>query len=140
MSTAKAKDKVTADDYHPVFLQDVTTTVTTIHGQIETPVNPVYCLTKESTEELAEILADLSPEVFMSTPQKMMQGGGGVVVSHRVGWLKFPSGLAVNAGTEANYWTNAPNGATAERNCRLDIAAAQRQYDESPEKGEQQAV
>jgi hypothetical protein len=117
--------EVTADTYKPVFRHDVETSMP--NGQ-KTPVNPVYCLVRPSTEQLAKILADLNPEVFMSTPYPMKPGGGGVSVNFEVGWLRFPSGLEVNAGTEANWWVNASSGASAEANCRKDLQAAEQQY------------
>lgn len=113
---------VTAENYKPVFLTNVTTT--SMNGVV-TPVNPVYCLTKESAEQLAEILQDLQPKIVMAYPSKMML----VTASALVPWFQFPSGCAVNAGVEANWWSNA-SGATAEKNCRADISAACQQFQE----------
>lgn len=111
---------VTADNYKPVFLTNVTTT--SMNGTV-TPVNPVYCLTKESAEQLAEILKDLYPQIVMAYPSKMTM----VTVSSLVPWFKFASGCAVNAGVEANWWSNA-SGPAAEKNCRADISSACEQF------------
>jgi len=116
---------VTADTYKPVFRHNVATTQA--NGET-TPVNPVYCLSDKSAGELASILGDLQPEIEQATPTAFREGGG-VSVNHLVPWLKFPSGLMVNAGLEANYWVNASSGASAESNCRKDIAAAERQFE-----------
>ena len=111
---------VTAANYKPVFMQDVT--VTSPNGLVS-PVNPVYCLTEESAEQLAGILKDLFPVIVMAYPSQMHM----VTVSHLVPWFLFSSGCAVNAGVEGNYWSNA-SGAAAESNCRKDIAAACEQF------------
>jgi len=115
---------VTAETYRPIFRKDVTTTAP---NGIETAVASEYCLSEVSAKQLADILVDLSPTIFMSEPYKMQQGGGGITVSHTVPWFRMPSGCEINCGVEANYWTKA-DGATAEKNCRADIAAAERQY------------
>jgi len=111
----------TAETFKPEFRDDVETT--SLNGQ-KTPVNPVYCLTHRSALQLAEILHDLSPTIVQAFPYKV---SGGVAINHEVPWFKFPSGCAVNAGTEANWWSNA-DGATAEKNCRADIKSAEAQY------------
>lgn len=122
MSTlSKSEPRVTADNYKPVFLQDVTTTNP---NGVQTPVNPVYCLTDTSAAELVVILEDLAPRIVMAYPY---YAKAPVTVSTLVPWFKFPSGCAVNAGVEANYWSNA-SGAAAENNCRKDIKAACEQY------------
>jgi hypothetical protein len=112
---------VTAENYKPKFIDNVTTT--SMNGLV-TPINWVYCLTKESAKELAHILADLHPVIIMAEPQGPTRG---VTISQEVPWFKFPSGCAVNAGTEGNWWSHA-SGAPAEKNCRLDIQAAEEQF------------
>lgn len=115
------KPPVTADNYKPEFLTNVVTT--SMNGQ-ETPVNPVYCLQRRSADQLAVILKDLTPEIVMADPYYVYAG---VRVSSLVPWFRFPSGCAVNAGVEGNWWSNA-SGKTAETNCRKDIEAAQQQF------------
>lgn len=112
---------VTADNYKPEYLDNVTTT--SMNG-IVTPVNPVQCLTKASAEQLSSILKDLHLEIVMAYPFYMKAG---VTVSAMVPWFKLPSGAAVNAGAEGAYWIN-NSGASAEANCRKDIDAAQQQF------------
>src|SRR6516165_3077115 len=93
---SKSEPRVTADNYKPVFLQDVTTTNP---NGVQTPVNPVYCLTDTSAAELVVILEDLAPRIVMAYPY---YAKAPVTVSTLVPWFKFPSGCAVNAGVEAN--------------------------------------
>ena len=115
------RQKVTAETFKPEFRDDVETT--SLNGA-KTPVNPVYCLTNHSAAQLASILEDLSPTIVQAFPYKV---SGGVTINHEVPWFKFPSGCAVNAGTEANWWSNA-DGTTAEKNCRADIKSAEQQF------------
>src|SRR5215471_4601073 len=117
------KEEPTADNFVPEYRQHVYTQ--TPAGK--TPVSPVYCLMNHSANDLAHILQDLHPAIDQCDPYKSVPGGG-VSVSAEVPWFKFPSGCMVNAGIEASYWLNAPDGATAEKNCRADIAAAEKQY------------
>lgn len=112
---------VNADNYKPVFMDNVTTT--SMNGLV-TPVTPTYCLTRASAEQLATILRDLNPEIVMAWPYYVRAG---VMVSSTVPWFRFPSGCAVNAGQESTYWIN-NSGASAEANCRKDIEAAQQQF------------
>ena len=107
----------------PVFMQDVEQ-IFSPSGQKQ-KINPVYCLTTESAEELAEILADLRPEIVEADP--IPQRMGSIAFSTLVPWFKFPSGAAMNCGQEADYWAKAgPNGgANAERDCRKDISSAE---------------
>lgn len=121
MSQKSSGTPVTADNYKPQFSTDVKTT--SMNG-VQTTVNPVYCLKKVSAEQLAQILKDLNPAIVMATPYAV---AGGVNLNAMVPWFKFPSGCAVNAGVEANWWSNA-SGSTAENNCRADIKAAEAQY------------
>jgi|SRR5262252_4818727 len=112
---------MTADDYKPEFMDDVETT--SLNGQ-QTPVSKVYCLTAKSAKELASILDDLHPTIVLALPYKV---SGGVTINREVPWFRFPSGCAVNCGTEANYWTTS-TGKSAESNCRKDIDSAERQF------------
>ena len=118
---------VTADNFKPVFLDNVTTT--NINGVV-TPVNPVFCLTRRSAEQLAIILKDLVPQIVFAFPQNV---AAGIRVSILVPWFRFPSGAAVNCGLEGNFWSN-DSGASAESKARQDIkAATQKFYVEGPE-------
>lgn len=116
---------VTAEDYKPHYQQDVEQNFVA-SGQTAM-INPSYCLTVISAQQLAGILADLNPKIVMSTPYAVAQNS--VTFSHQVPWFKFPSGCAVNCGLEANYWVNAGSGTQAEANCRKDIASAEACYE-----------
>ncbi len=122
--------KITADTFSPEWEQGVYQ----MFGPsgLKQPLNPNYFLTRESADQLAAILADLSPSIVEADPYPVAMGTveffdaeGKVTLAL---WLRFPSGAAVNAGTEAAYWTSAPDGRTAEQRCRQDIQAAERQY------------
>jgi hypothetical protein len=116
---------MTADEYLPIFMEDNEQTFTP-SGQKQ-KVNPTYCLTMDSAEELAEILQDLHPKIVEADPFPVFLGS--VSFTHLVPWFVFPSGCAVNCGSTANYWPlSGNNGKIAEENARKDIAAAEVQF------------
>lgn len=114
-------EPVNADNYKPVFMDNVTTT--SMNGLVS-PVTPTSCLTRASAVQLQTILKDLNLEIVMAWP---FYAKAGVMVSSLVPWFRLPSGAAVNAGQEAAWWIN-DSGASAESKCRKDIEAAQQQF------------
>jgi len=82
-------------------------------------VSKSYCLTKASAVELAQILADLTPEIVDGPPVPNI--GNRFVYSQTVPFLRFPDGKVRNAGVLASYWTGALL-VHAEQYCRTDIA------------------
>lgn len=118
-------EKITAETFVPDYMEDVFQTFT-MTGE-NTHVNPKLCLSEESAEQMAEILADLDPRVVLADPFAV---AGAVLFNKLVPWLVFPSGAAANCGGEANFWSMQPtNGKGAEAACRKDIEGIERQFE-----------
>ncbi|HEY6371208.1 MAG TPA: hypothetical protein VIX37_11565 [Candidatus Sulfotelmatobacter sp.] len=115
---------VTAATYVPQFSDDVSQKFMT---GLTSPINPSLCLTTESANQLAVILADLHPAIVQADPYPVVAGS--MAFTSLVPWFKFASGAAVNCGQQGMYWVSAPDGHAADLRCRQDIAAAEALYE-----------
>lgn len=107
-------DTPTAINFQPRFRNDVYV----VQGEVISKVDPNYCLTIPSAEELMLILEDLKPTGFLASPLS-------IEALDNVPWFEFESGATRNAGQLAQYWNgNAgdPGGKAAEQRARQDIA------------------
>lgn len=107
---------MTANDFHPVFQQDVYVIGPGGYQRI----NPAYCLSDKSAMELAELLSDFSPKIVQEFPLGKWRGGP-FAQTHKVPFFELPDGTLINAGLEADYWNRGYGAETAERNARIDI-------------------
>lgn len=111
--------------FQPVFVPHIYT----VSRVGLTPVNPIWCLSDDSAQALAQILADLHPVIVPLFP--LGDGSGPPTVDWagntvRVPWLKFTDSdgqdFYSNAALLAQYWLHGFSDAVAERAARGDIA------------------
>lgn len=89
------------------------------------PVNPHYCLTQASAEDLQSMVGG---KIIYSAPFTSGRWGGmftGMENPLGVPWLAFDDGTLANAGQLADYWTHGYNAQAALRNALQDIKLAQ---------------
>ena len=93
------------------------------------PINPVYCLTEASAQQLIQVLADYKPTVVDDFPIGL---SGPFSESATVPWLvitKNGATIKVNAGVIANYYNHAVPAPGQPALSAQQVAAIQQYYD-----------
>ncbi len=96
------------------------------------PVNPKYCLSQKSAEQLQALLntsaGDIAASIIYRAPFTAGRYHGvftGMENPDGVPWFAYPDGTLSNCGQLADYWTHGYNEGAALRNALQDIRLAQ---------------
>lgn len=95
-------------------------------------VNPIYCLSEKSANDLLVLLADMSPTLIHYPPNGPLFYGYYTGMENHVGvpWFSFPDGSYLNAGADLAAWfTHGYSYDYAMRNARGIIALNMRNFE-----------